>query len=46
MIPMATPTPQREHGLAWLFRQLRWEHTLDALRAEPTEVPKDDRKAA
>jgi hypothetical protein len=47
-IPMATPTPQREQapGLAWLARQLRWEQSLDALRADSIEAPEDERRAA
>jgi hypothetical protein len=44
---MATPTPQRDEGMAWLARQLRWERSLDSLRLERTvDEAEPERKAA
>jgi hypothetical protein len=38
-----TTSIERERALAWITRQLRWEHTLTALRQDEVAA---ERKAA
>jgi hypothetical protein len=38
-----TTSIERERALAWIARQLRWEHTLTALRQDEVAA---ERKAA